>query len=171
MPRLALLAAPAVPRELPPSEKYSRESSSREERRTPFLPPLSTIFLRLVRLRSVASPRALSSPCPGYHPCFPLSTLANITRINRRAAKWRGERCGRRRGLSAPITGCLSSPNDSIKTARKRTGQRMDARGFACYFEWRIFFSSANFDMQSISLRTMSFDIAFGRRKRRLNNL
>lgn len=99
-------------------------------------------------------------PLSGYHPCFPLSTLANITRINRRAAKWRGERCGRRRGLSAPITGCLSSPNDSIKTARKRTGQRMDARGFACYFGWRIFFSSANFDMQSISLRTMPRSIS-----------
>lgn len=59
----------------------------------------------------------------GTTPAFRFLLSRNIARINRRAAKWRRERCGRRRGLSAPITSCLPSLNDTIKTAttgRKR---------------------------------------------------
>lgn len=50
---------------------------------------------------------------------LPLSTTpANIIRINLRATKWRKERCGRRRELSAPITSICLPPSPSFPLKR-----------------------------------------------------
>jgi len=153
MPRLALLAAPAVLANfsLPSSKKYSRGGSSPREENDP--PQL------YFSVSSDSAPPPLPlrsfSALFGFHPCFPLSTLANIARINRRATKWRRERC---RPTTRAFSANYQSPSlpkwlDKDCNGRKRTRRRMDARVsraisddwyfFVCQFRAAVYFVNA----------------------------
>lgn len=113
---------------------------------------------RIVASRE-ADPRLYFSASPGPAPLSPspffesstpfrFSALASIVRINLRAAKWGKERCGRRRGLSAPITSvCFLPPKRLHKDGQR--AQNNERRMDACVLhaisrDW--YFSPGNLD-------------------------
>jgi len=95
----------------------------------------------------------------GFHPCFPLSTLANIVRINRRTAKWRRERCRlTTRAFSANYqSSCLPKWLDKDCNEKERDDEW--TRAFHVLFRMTDIFSFANFHLHFIS--PISSNIAF----------